>query len=332
MRISSVNNYSYQNNVNWGNRNRKQSPAFRQADLDGGSRDSFEREMTAVIMAGGDGIRLQKPGDDRPKVMQTIGDPPLPMLWHVIKAALDTKKVKEKDIYVITGVTSDKVDHTKTNAFVKTYFPLATCITQPRIIKKADDTWKPGGTGHAVSMVAPILNEKGRKVDVLVLSGDMPLFKPGTIEALIKAHTDNPDIDLTLMTADYKGKGPTPEYGRIIYENGKPCRIVEYADATPEQRALTEVNVGMYCINWDKFADAFDLCTPGQKDKKGLNNINIQNEYYLTDLLDWGYRKGCGTQTFKIDDIEETAGANKREELAPIDAILKARKTGVADG
>jgi len=110
--------------------------------------------------------------------------------------------------------------------------------------------------------------------------------------------------------------GAPPGYGRIIRTNGRITAIVEEKDATREQRAIDEINSGIY---------AFDLA-PLFGSLTSLRAANAQGEYYLTDLVRTYADAGLTVDTVTVDDPQEITGVNSRKELADVTAILNARR------
>lgn len=143
--------------------------------------------------------------------------------------------------FVIVGHHAEEVED-----FVKkNYNNAKTVLQSPQL-----------GTGHAVSMVCPML--KDYKGLVLILCGDTPLITEETLKKFVEFHKSQKS-DLTVMSTIFEN--PT-NYGRIIREadNTLKC-IVEEKDATPEQKAVKEVNAGIYCIDWAKVQPAFSQLT-----------------------------------------------------------------------
>lgn len=105
-------------------------------------------------------------------------------------------------------------------------------------------------------------------------------------------------------------------YGRIIREqdNSLQC-IVEEKDANPEQKAVKEVNAGIYCLNWVKIKDAF-----GQ-----LKSNNAQGEYYLTDIISWGKTKALKVNAYILENSDEIYGINSRLNLAQAAKMMNHR-------
>jgi bifunctional UDP-N-acetylglucosamine pyrophosphorylase / glucosamine-1-phosphate N-acetyltransferase len=166
----------------------------------------------------------------------------------------------------------------------------------------------PSGTGHAVLCTRPELgNHHGKLV---ILYGDVPLLTKRELSLLERAGRRSTIAFLTCRLDD------PARYGRVIRdERGDVLRIVEHADATPEERAITEINAGIYMVD-APFAFA-TLAAQG----KG----NAQGEYYLTDLVGAAQNRGLGTRAVEVRDVENVLGANDRRELAHLQAIMNQR-------
>ena len=166
------------------------------------------------------------------------------------------------------------------------------------------------GTGHAVLQAAKILEREGRRI--LILSGDVPLTYPETLQQLIDEH-DRSQNALTLLTMRPDDPGM---YGRIVRDaDGNVTRIVEAKDATHEEKRIGEVNAGIYIFDGEHlFANLRNLSTD-----------NSQGEYYLTDLLailrDAGHRIGAVVASDPI----EALGVNSRAELATVEGEIQRR-------
>ena len=106
-------------------------------------------------------------------------------------------------------------------------------------------------------------------------------------------------------------------YGRIVRdENDTIMKIVEEKDATLSQKAIKEINAGIYCFDWQKIAPAFQEITPN----------NAQGEFYLTDIIDWSVKNGFKTNAYVLEDNQEVFGINSQKQLARAAIILKNRK------
>lgn len=155
------------------------------------------------------------------------------------------------------------------------------------------------GTGHAVKMALPHLPTDGKS---LILYGDVPLIRPETLQKLIDANTAG--ISMLTMAVD----NPFG-LGRIIRENGKVIAIVEQKDATDEQKNIKEINSGIYCVDNALLHEFLP----------NLNNNNVQQEYYLTDIVKMAVDKGIDIATISPEYAFEIDGVNDRIQLAELE-------------
>lgn len=243
--------------------------------------------IKAVILAAGKGTRMKS---NTPKVLHKIFEKPL--LGYV----LDNVKNITDEAFVIVGHHAEEV----TEYVNKNYTTAKTVLQSPQL-----------GTGHAVSMVCPSLeNFDGQ---VIILCGDTPLITEKTLKNFIEYHNKN-NSDLTVMSTIFEN--PT-NYGRIIRESDNSLKcIVEEKDASEEQKAVKEVNAGIYCLNWDKIKHAFSQ----------LKSNNAQGEYYLTDIIEWGKRNSLNVNAYIMENNEEIYGINSRSNLAEATRIMNSRK------
>ena len=159
------------------------------------------------------------------------------------------------------------------------------------------------GTGHAVRMVIEALGIMPGVV--LVTYGDMPLLRSQTLAALVREHAAVGNV-VTVLTARVADPG---SYGRVVRDDrGSLAEIVEYADATPEQRAIDEINSGCYAFDGVLLADAI----------KRLVTDNAQGQEYLTDVI--AILRGDGHQVGAVlaADPGEIQGVNDRVQLAQV--------------
>ncbi len=169
------------------------------------------------------------------------------------------------------------------------------------------------GTGHAVLQAATLLEADGvTGKRILILSGDVPLTRPETLQRLLEEHERSGNA-LTLLTM--KLSEPAM-YGRIVRdESGAVTRIVEAKDASDDQKRIDEVNAGIYVFNGEHLFDNL----------RNLRPENAQKEYYLTDLLavirDAGHRVGAVI----ANDPVEALGVNSRGELAQVETEIQRR-------
>lgn len=239
-----------------------------------------------MILAAGKGTRMKS---SLPKVLHEAVYHPI--LSYVLRAA---KEVGADDICTVIGHGAEEV---------RAAFEGQTSF----VLQKEQK-----GTGHAVreGLSAFEDHEQGT---VLVLCGDTPLLRGETLERLCACHESN-GAAVTVMTARLENPFG---YGRIIRgEDGDLLRIVEQRDATEEERAVSEINSGVYCFDLSFLRDAVFK----------LQNDNDQGELYLTDTIAIARKEGRKAAAFLIDDFEEVKGINDRIQLAEAAKILRRRK------
>lgn len=244
-------------------------------------------DIKAVILAAGKGTRMKS--ETTPKVLHQI------MGKTLLGYVLDNVKNFVSEEFVIVGHHAEDVEK-----FVKDNYSNAKTVLQtPQL-----------GTGHAVSMVCPELeNYDGL---VIILCGDTPLVKEETLKEFVEFHKNN-NSDLTVMSTIFENPA---NYGRIIREdNGSLKCIVEEKDATVDQKAVKEVNAGIYCLNWGKIKSAF-----GQ-----LKSNNAQGEYYLTDIISWGKVQNLNVNAYILEDSDQIYGINSRLNLAEATKMMNRR-------
>ncbi len=244
--------------------------------------------LKSVILAAGKGTRMKS---DTPKVLHTIFDKTL--VGYVIEAVNGTGMAAEN--FVIVGHQAERVEE-----FIKDNYKNARTVLQsPQL-----------GTGHAVSMVLPYLEDFDG--EVIILCGDTPLITSETLKEFVEYHKSN-NSDLTVMSAIFNNPA---NYGRIIRgKNNGVEAIVEEKDATPEQKRVNEINAGIYCIDWKKVKPAFSE----------LKTNNAQGEYYLTDIIKWGNEQGLKVNAYILKDNTEIYGINSKANLAEATKYLNQR-------
>lgn len=244
-------------------------------------------EIKSVILAAGKGTRMKS---ETPKVLHKIFDKTL--LGYV----LDSVKSFSNEAFVIVGHKAEVV----TEFVNKNYSFAKTVLQTPQM-----------GTGHAVSMVCPQLeNFDGL---VLILCGDTPLVREKTLKKFVDEHIAS-GADLSVMSTIFENPA---NYGRIIRRaNGALEKIVEEKDATDTEKAVKEINAGIYCMNWAKIKPAFSQ----------LTSSNAQGEYYLTDIIEWANLQGLSVQASVLEDSDEIYGINSRENLATATHLMNQRK------
>jgi len=243
--------------------------------------------LTVLVLAAGQGTRLKS---KTIKLLHPVAG--LPMVEHVV---LTARALRPGRLAVVVGFQAERVRRALdalADAFVEQ--------TEQR------------GTGHAVLQAARALAGR-RHVPLLIVNGDLPTLRAGTLRALVALHRRR-KAALSLITAEVPD---STGYGRIVRDgDGGVRRIVEHKDATPDERAIREINCGIYC------ADATKLF----RILRGLRPDNAQREYYLTDAVHALIAKGETVVAHLHDDAEEVLGVNTREELARAGRTVYARK------
>ncbi len=167
------------------------------------------------------------------------------------------------------------------------------------------------GTGHAVQQAEKAL--AGARGDLLVLNGDLPGIQAETLRRFIAAHRRS-GAAASLLTAHLEDPAG---YGRVIRDGkGGFSRIVEHADASAGERAITEINTGIYC---------FDLALLFKMLKK-IRPANKQGEYYLPDVLGLLLKAGKGVRALEHDEAWEILGVNSRADLCEAALRLNERR------
>ena len=238
--------------------------------------------VSALILAAGKGTRMKS---DLPKVLHSILGRPL--LAYVTDAA---RAVGCEKLVAVVGHQADAVRR----AFEGQ--GLIFVEQRPQL-----------GTGHAVAQAAGAF--AGYEGTVLILCGDVPLLRAETLYDLVLCHRRH-HAEVTVMTVVLEDPG---HYGRVIKnEQGEVLKIVEARDATSEERAVREINTGIYCVECPYLFGAVAQ----------IGNDNAQKEYYLTDLIEISRRKGKKTVAFVAADPGEVMGINTPDELALAEQIL----------
>ena len=247
------------------------------------------RRIEAVILAAGKGTRME---GDLPKVLHRVAD--RPMARWVIDAC---REAGAERLVVVVGYEAAMVRDELAGE------PDVEFVEQTEQL----------GTGHAVMMAEPAFNGRA-SCDLLVVAGDMPLFRAATLESLVEAHREA-GAAATVATGVLDEPGG---YGRIIRdEAGDFERIVEHKDADDAQRAIREVNISCYCFDSVKLFDAL----------RAVTTNNVQGEYYVTDVLGILRERGETVVATNSAGADEVEGINTTDQLARVDGILRQRLT-----
>ncbi|MDK8184093.1 bifunctional UDP-N-acetylglucosamine diphosphorylase/glucosamine-1-phosphate N-acetyltransferase GlmU [Paenibacillus sp. UMB4589-SE434] len=166
------------------------------------------------------------------------------------------------------------------------------------------------GTGHAVKQAKALLG--GEQGTTIVICGDTPLVTSDTLERLMELH-DRAQASATILTAELDNPHG---YGRIIRaEDGSVLKIVEQKDATQEEQLVREINTGTYCFDNAQLFAALEQVT----------NNNVQQEYYLTDVIGIMKVQGNVVQAYCSPDPAESIGVNDRLALSEAERLMRER-------
>ncbi|MDA0721730.1 MAG: bifunctional UDP-N-acetylglucosamine diphosphorylase/glucosamine-1-phosphate N-acetyltransferase GlmU [Proteobacteria bacterium] len=245
-----------------------------------------------IILGAGLGTRMNS---DLPKVLHPIAG--APMLVHAMQAAMVLDPVR---CVVLAGYEAAQVEKA-----ALAHDPDVTVVVQAEQL----------GTGHAVAQAQAALADFVG--DALVLYGDTPFIRPDTLEAMIEARQTH-----DIVVLGFEAEEPA-RYGRLILKGGQLDRIVEYKDATDDERAVTLCNSGVIAAD---AATLFDLVA-------AIGNANAAGEYYLTDIIAIARARGLTATVVECAEAE-TLGINSRFELAQAEALFQnaARMTALDDG
>ncbi|MET0863621.1 MAG: bifunctional UDP-N-acetylglucosamine diphosphorylase/glucosamine-1-phosphate N-acetyltransferase GlmU [Nakamurella sp.] len=254
------------------------------------SADLTSTPISAVIvLAAGAGTRMKS---SRPKVLHELAGKP--MLWHALRSAAGLAPSR---LIAVLGHGREQVGQFLTDS----------ADLPPVVIAVQDQQL---GTGHACACA---LAETGELTGtVLVTYGDVPLLQTSTLTALAAEHaaSGNAVTILTARLADPTG------YGRILRgATGELTGIVEQKDADADQRAIQEVNSGVYAFDGAVLGDALGR----------LSDANAAGERYLTDVVGIARSDGRRVGSVVADDAVETEGINDRVQLAELARVLNAR-------
>ena len=240
-------------------------------------------KITSVILAAGQGTRMKS---DLPKVLHPVCGKP--MVWHALQAA---KVVSEEIPVMVIGHGAEGVRDVIGSA--------------ARFVVQAERL----GTGHAVQQAESTL--KGNTDLVLVSAADMPLLSGETLSKLVETQKANPGpmTMLTIIADDPRG------FGRVVRgDDGGVVAIIEEADATEEQKAMKELNVGAYCFDanwlWDALAQV---------------PLSAKGEYYLTDTVGLAVNAGLHVAAITLEDAVEAIGVNTRIHLSEAESGMRSR-------
>ncbi len=238
----------------------------------------MKQKVAAVILGAGKGTRMHS---DKPKVLMPVCGKTM------VRRIIDTLESIPVD-EIVTVISPDGKDVAKEVA------PYATCVQELQL-----------GTGHAVNCAKDFL--KDFDGTVLVVFGDTPLITRRTFEKAIEKVEDG----YAVVVLGFRPKNPD-RYGRLIMKGDELDRIVEYKDATDEERAIDFCNSGFMSFSGKHL---FSILAK-------IGNKNASGEFYLTDAVAVAKQMGLKCTAF-AGDAEEVASANTLEELAQLEEFCR---------
>ncbi|MBR6355816.1 MAG: NTP transferase domain-containing protein [Alphaproteobacteria bacterium] len=238
----------------------------------------MKNKIAAIILGAGKGTRMNS---NKPKVLMEVCGKP--MINHII----DTLKTVPVD-KIVTVISAEGQDVAKAVA------PYETCVQAQQL-----------GTGHAVNCAKDAM--QGFNGTVLVVFGDTPLITAETFRRAAQKVEDGFAVVVLGFKPENAGR-----YGRLVMNGNELDRIVEYKDATEEERAITFCNSGVMAFDGRYL---FDILAR-------IGNKNAAGEFYLTDAVEVAQKMGLKCSAFE-GDPQEVASANTLEELAQLEVYYK---------
>ncbi|KGX91104.1 N-acetylglucosamine-1-phosphate uridyltransferase [Pontibacillus halophilus JSM 076056 = DSM 19796] len=241
-------------------------------------------ETYAVVLAAGKGTRMKS---DLPKVLHPVCGKP--MVQHIIDRL---RAISVSEIVTVVGHKAEMIQEHVGDS-------VRYALQEEQL-----------GTAHAVMMAKDDL--AGKPGTTLILTGDTPLITERTLANLANYHreTGAAATILTSLVDDATG------YGRIVRDDtGDVARIVEHKDATEEEKAITEINTGMFCFDNELLFEALD----------NVSTDNVQGEYYLPDVIEILKKAGHTISATSTSRVEEGFGVNDRIQLSRAEHMMRER-------
>ena len=243
-------------------------------------------DIHVVVLAAGKGTRMKS---QLPKVLHRIAG--LTIIERVLRTAAALQPAS------ITMVVGHGAAEVKQSLVKRTRLQF---VTQEQQL----------GTGHALLQARGLL--EGKSGTVVLLSGDVPLLSVHSLKNLLATHAEASAAATVITAILARPFG----YGRIVRAAGRISKIVEERDTTAAQKAITEINSGIY---------AFDL-VPLFAALDSIGTANKQGEYYLPDLVAIYRKQKRAVATWTIQNADEIRGINSRTELAEVSTMVRQQK------
>jgi bifunctional UDP-N-acetylglucosamine pyrophosphorylase/glucosamine-1-phosphate N-acetyltransferase len=243
--------------------------------------------IATIILAAGRGTRMKS---DLVKVLHPLLG--IPMLSYPLELSLNG--IKAEKTMVVVGHQADLIKERFK------YLEIDFVLQQEQL-----------GTGHAVLQAIPFLQSFSGTV--LILCGDVPLVELETLHSFIDTYKKNGST-LSVLTAVVENPSG---YGRILRNaEGWLERIVEEKDASEKERAIREINTGIFCVKAPFLMEGL----------REIGKENAQGEYYLTDLVEVAKKRGLRCSAHIVADPVEVMGINTRVDLAIANEVLRQKK------
>jgi bifunctional UDP-N-acetylglucosamine pyrophosphorylase / glucosamine-1-phosphate N-acetyltransferase len=242
--------------------------------------------IKVVILAAGKGTRMKH---ELPKLLVPVKDKPI--IEHLVKAIVSSG-VDDSPIVVVSPDNKELTSQALAN------YNCQYAVQDKQL-----------GTGHAFACALSEI--KGEVDHVISFYGDHPLVRPETIKSLATRKNGVLTMVTTVVPDFNDWRHNFYHWGRIVRYNGQVEAIVEFKDATEEVRDIKEVNPGFYCFEYEWL----------KKNINKLKNKNVQQEYYITDLVQIAFNQGIKIDTFAIDP-KEAIGINSKEELEVAESLI----------
>ena len=241
-------------------------------------------DLVVVVLAAGKGTRMKS---NLTKVCHKVGDKT--MIEHVTNTASQLSHqiivvVSKENLHDIKSVVKDNI----------------------RLKIQTEQL----GTGHAVVSTLDSFKNK----DLLVLLGDVPLITAETLKKALYCSSSTDVIAYDAVIIGFHDENSENKFGRIIRENNRVKKIVEYLDCTPEERQITLCNSGMLSIKSTYVPLLYEI-----------SNNNKKGEYYLTDIVEIMVKRGLTVGCLEVDK-NECLGVNSPDELSQINFLFSSKK------
>jgi len=250
-----------------------------------------KNEVAVIMLGAGLGTRMKS---DKAKVLHEILQKPM-----VLYVAETARKIAGNNVILVIGHQAEKV-----RQVVSEKVDVLFALQKEQL-----------GTGHAVLCALPYI--PSHVDEVIILCGDVPLLTENTLIRLYDDHV-SAGRDVSLLAVEIENpKG----YGRLlINENRELTGIVEESDATDEQRRVKLINTGIYCIKKEFLFDSLNE----------IKSDNVKGEFYLTDIVEIGYRNKKVMGVLVGDDWKETVGVNTIRDLQTAEGIMRNRMRNIS--